>query len=128
MEKYKYTVEFEINASPKMIYPYLATASGLEAWFADNVAINKQVFDITWDDEIHPAKIIAKRTNNHIRYQFLNGEEEDNLPYLDFKIEYNEMTQTTFLKITDYSEMDSKDDLNDMWHQLIGQLKEIMGA
>lgn len=130
MEKYKYVTEFEIKASPKMIFPYLASASGLETWFADHVSVSKdQLYDIIWDEESHPAKIISKRTNHHVRFQFLeDSEEATNLSYLDFKIEYNEITQTTFLKITDYSDMDEQEDLDDMWNQLINQLRATIGT
>jgi molecular chaperone HtpG len=31
--------EYEIKASPKVIYPYLSTASGLQQWFADKVTV-----------------------------------------------------------------------------------------
>ncbi len=131
MEKYKYVAEFEINASPKMLFPYLSTASGLAEWFADSVSVNgDKVFHISWDGVNHPARMVTKRTNAHVRFQFLKEEEpdEDRASYLDFKVEFNEMTQTTFLKVTDYSEMDNEDDLRDMWQQLIDQLKEIIGA
>ena len=34
-----YQFEFEIKASPKVLYPYLSTASGLQQWFADKVTV-----------------------------------------------------------------------------------------
>ena len=55
------------------------------------------------------------------------GEEEDHA-YLEFKIDFNEMTQTSFLRVTDYSEMDDLDELQELWDQLIGNLKEILGS
>ena len=37
MSKIKFELEFPIHASPKMLYQYFATPSGLSEWFADNV-------------------------------------------------------------------------------------------
>ena len=40
MSKQKFMGEYSINASRKMLFPYLSTASGLSLWFADDVNIN----------------------------------------------------------------------------------------
>ena len=40
MSKQKFVGEYPINASRKMLFPYLSTASGLCEWFADDVNIN----------------------------------------------------------------------------------------
>lgn len=41
MSKKSFQAEFEINASKKMLFPYLNSASGLSQWFADDVTINE---------------------------------------------------------------------------------------
>ena len=40
MPKQKFIGEYQINASRKMLFPYLSTATGLCQWFADDVNIN----------------------------------------------------------------------------------------
>ena len=40
MTKQKFVGEYQINASRKMLFPYLSTATGLCQWFADDVNIN----------------------------------------------------------------------------------------
>ena len=40
MAKQKFVGEYPINASRKMLFPYLSTATGLCQWFADDVNIN----------------------------------------------------------------------------------------
>ena len=127
--KYKYSAEFEIRASPKMIYPYLSTPSGLQEWFADEVTTaSDKVYHIFWDGIDHPAKVTARRTNNHIKYQFISENGTNNNSYLEFKVSHNDLTQTSFLKIIDYSEMDDEDDLQELWVQLIDQLREVTGG
>ncbi|MGB0522874.1 MAG: START-like domain-containing protein [Flammeovirgaceae bacterium] len=133
MAKYKYITEFEITASVKMLYPYLSSAAGLQEWFADEVnVIGDKLLDIVWDGVSHPAKIISRRINHHIKYQFIKQaseeEEANELQYLEFRLDYNEMTQTSFLKIIDYSDMDNDEDLSELWEGLIDTLKEKIGA
>ncbi len=131
MAKFKYTTEFEINASPKMVYPYLSTASGLQEWFADSVESDEdKQFDIVWDGDRHQAKVTAKRANNHVKFQFLprNDNDEHDPSILEFRLDYNELTQTTFLKVIDYSDMDNESDLKELWGNLIDNLCEILGS
>jgi len=130
MAKYKYHAEFEIHCDPKRLYQYISTPSGLQEWFADRVIpINEKTFDMIWDKQSHPAKVVSKRLNSHIKFQFTDttGTEED-LNYIEFKIEYSEITQTSFLHITDYSEMTDKSDLDDLWNKLVGYLLDAIGS
>lgn len=131
MGKYKYAREYEINASLKMLWPYLSTASGLQDWFADRVTtIGDKMVDFVWDNENHPAKIISKRTNSHIKYVFHPRKDADNddQAYIEFKVDHNDLTQTSFLKVVDYSDMESDADLDNLWGHLVGTLKEVLGA
>lgn len=131
MAKYKYITEFEIRASVKMLYPYLSSATGLQEWLADEVnVIGDKLLDIVWDGVSHPAKIISRRINHHIKYQFVktDSDEQVDSQYLEFRLDYNEMTQSSFLKVIDYSDMDNEDDLIELWEGLIDTLKEKIGA
>ncbi len=52
MNNLKFHAEYELRASPKMLYPYISTAAGLQQWFADKVTISPDhVFDFLWDKE-----------------------------------------------------------------------------
>ena len=131
MAKFKFTTDFEINASKKMLYGYLNTASGLMEWFADDVNINEdKVYNFLWDGQDHKAKMVSSRTNHHVKFEFLpeDEEDEDDKSYMEFKLEVNELTQTVYLKITDYSYNDDPEELQDLWESLVGQLKETVGG
>lgn len=131
MAKFKYETEFEINSSVNILYPYLSSASGLQEWFADEVnIIGDRLLDIVWDGESHPARIVSKRVNNHIKYAFVDSakEQSQDAQTLEFKIDYNEMTSTSFLKIVDYSEMNDEEDLEGLWEGLIEDLKKVVGS
>lgn len=133
-KKHRYTAEYEINASIKMLFPYLATPQGLASWFAEAVSTVQQgterLYDIIWDSESHLAKITALRTNAHVKYVFIDEHEQDdhNLSFIEFKITHSDMTDTSFLKIIDFSEMDDDDNLRELWDGLIEHLRQNVGA
>jgi uncharacterized protein YndB with AHSA1/START domain len=133
MNKFKYVAEFEINASIKMLYPYLATPNGLSDWFAEKISTvdqEEKIYDIVWDNASHLAKLVSLQTNKHVKFVFLDDDHAlpDDPSYLEFKISHNEMTETTFLKVIDYSEIDSAQDLKELWNNLIQSLLELIGA
>ncbi|MGF1639175.1 MAG: START-like domain-containing protein [Cyclobacteriaceae bacterium] len=133
MGKAKFTFEYEINASRKMLYPYLSSASGLAQWFADDVTVNEdKVFNFIYDDTDHYAKLTIQRLNNLVRFDFLkeNGLSETDIDadYIEFKLETNELTQTTFLKITEFADFESPEEQEEVWTHMLNTLKEIVGG
>jgi uncharacterized protein YndB with AHSA1/START domain len=126
-----FTADFEIHASIKMLYPYIQTASGLSEWFADDVNISpEKVFTFVWDNEEHKAMMSAHRTNHFARFEYLpeSKEDEKDPSYFELRLEINELTQTTFLKVVDYSEMDDVEELHELWEGLIENLKKVVGG
>jgi hypothetical protein len=131
-KKKLFTADFEVHASIKMLYPYIQSASGLAEWFADDVKINNQskVHTFIWDNEQHQAKLTAHRTNHFARFEFLPENEEDGKDpaYFELRLEFNELTQSVFLKIFDYSDFDDQKELIALWHGLIDQLRKTVGG
>ncbi|MBX2943894.1 MAG: ATPase [Cyclobacteriaceae bacterium] len=131
MVKNLFIEDYEIHASAKMLFPYISTASGLSEWFADDVSISpEKVYTFEWDNEQRKAVIASHRTNHFIKFDFIpdNEEDEKDLSYFELRIELNELTQTTFLKVTDYSAFDDPEELRDLWNSLVDQLRSVVGG
>ena len=131
MSKFLYTGDFEINASKAMLYPYLNSASGLSQWFADDVTINEdKVYNFIWDGEDHKAKMVSHRTNHYVKFEFLpeTDEDEEDPAHFEIRPELNELTQSVYIKVIDYSDMEDVDELTDLWQGLIDNLKETVGG
>lgn len=127
MSKFKFVGEYEFKASKKMLYPYLSTASGLAQWFADDVNINEdKIFTIIWDGEQNQARMVSHRTNAQVKFEFVSEDTDPN--YVEFKIDMNELTQSVFIRVTDYSEMDDIEELEELWDSLMTDLREIVGG
>lgn len=134
MKKYRFTGEYEINASPKMLFPYLNTAAGLSQWFADNVNVDEdKTYNFIWDGEDHKARVASQRVNNFIRFEFLNKDEsedsgEKDSSFIEFKLDTNELTQSVFLKVIDNTDVADEEEMEEIWNNLITSLKEIVGG
>lgn len=126
MDKVKYVGEFEFNASKKMLYPYLNSASGLAQWFADDVNITSdKTFVFLWDGQENKAKIATSRLNEQVKFKFISDDEDPN--YVEFLLDKNELTGSVYLQVTDYSDMDAEE-AEDLWTSLVHDLKEIVGG
>ncbi len=131
MGKSKYSVEFEIRASSKMLYPYISTPSGLAQWFADDVNLStEKIYDFIWDGSSHFAIQTNQRLNKFVRFDFLedNKTPSQDPSFIEFRLDLNELTQSSFLRITDYSEVESEEDVIIMWTTLVAVLKETVGG
>ncbi len=127
-----FTADYEIHASVKMLYPYIQSASGLSEWFADDVKINNNDKSLTffWDNEEHRARQVAHRTNHFVRFEFFpeNENDKEDPSYLELRLEANELTQSIFLKIEDYSDFDDQKELSDLWDSLVDTLRKTVGG
>jgi hypothetical protein len=114
-----------------MLFPYIYTASGLSQWMADDVTVNEdKVFNFKWEGEDHKAKMVAHRMNSFVKFEFVpeDGEHDEDPPYIEIRLEMNELTQMVFIAITDYNDMDDDEELMDLWGSLVDSLKEIVGG
>jgi uncharacterized protein YndB with AHSA1/START domain len=130
MSKHKFIAEYELRASPKVLFPYISSASGMQQWFAEKVVLkDSTTFDFLWDGESHVAKLSQLRLNKSAKFDFVpaNTEEKDH-NYLEFKMDVSDLTGSTYLKIVDYSLNTDEDELTELWGDLIYKLKEIVGS
>ncbi|MDX5418043.1 MAG: ATPase [Hymenobacteraceae bacterium] len=129
--KTKFVREYPINASAKLLYPYLSTASGLSQWFCDDVIVDEdKVYNFIWDGRDHYAEMTGHRTNRSVRFLFLDDHKNPipDASYIDFSIESSELTQELFLKVVDYTDEEDVEELEELWEHLLQKLREIVGG
>lgn len=130
MNKFKFSTEFELRASPKVLFPYLSTASGLQQWFCEKaINIDSHTLDFIWDGDHHVAKVVSLRLNKSIKFDFVTADsEEKDHNYLELRLETSDLTQTTYIKIIDYSENHDEAELQELWDEFVYKLKVIVGS
>ena len=130
-KKQLFTADFEMHASVKMLFPYISSASGLGEWLAENVTISpEKVYTFHWDKEEHQAKLIGVRTNHFAKFEYLpeTSQDKKDPSYFELRLETDELTQLTYLKVTDYSDFDDVRELNDLWNSLVEVLRKTVGG
>jgi len=121
MSKDQFVADYQLNASKKIVYTYLSTASGLQEWFADKVRIDEDKnYIFNFDQEDHYAKLNIVKANLHVRWDFFDpkssGSHKES--YIEFKLDEAELTQSLFLKVVDQSNFYSLDELEGIWDGL----------
>jgi len=127
-EKKSYSIEYDFHSSPQLLFQYLSTPSGLSEWFADNVNSRGELFIFIWDDSEEQAKLIQKKNNDRVRFQWQNDEEDFDQYYFEFKIQVDEITKDVSLIITDFAEEDEIEESKMLWDNLVSDLKQVLGA
>ncbi|GAB4277470.1 MAG: START-like domain-containing protein [Marinilabiliales bacterium] len=126
MAKTKYSLEFPMKTSTRVLYNRLSTASGLSEWFADNVHVNGNIFTFIWDNSEENAEMVSKKDQKYVRFKWIDDEDDD--AYFEFKINVHELTGDTSLIITDFAEDDEIDDAKDLWETQVNVLRQILGS
>ena len=112
-----------------MLFPYVSTAGGLSQWFADDVTIDEdKVFHFIWEGDRHRAKLVAQRANSFVKFEYIDDPVNDDNAFTEIKLDENELTQTVFLKVFDYTDNVDAEEAGELWDHLIQNLKEIVGG
>ena len=130
MDQPHFEFEYEVKASPKVLYPYISTASGLQQWFAEKVTIkNGDIFNFFSDDENHLATLTHSKQKKFVKFECNKPEKGDALAYIEIKLDVSELTNATYLKVYDSaSTFKSDEDATELWDYLTDKLKEIVGS
>ena len=126
-KKVKYSLEFEIKSSPKILFNYLSNASSLEEWFADKVTIREGDYVFHWDGSEQRAQIVAKKDNQMIRYKWVTDDKKDD-SFFQFEIVQDEITSDIALMVTDFAEEGEKEENALLWNSQIHSLMHILGC
>jgi len=128
--------EYELNTTPKLLFPFISTADGLQEWFADKAETRpNSTFLFEWDSTDHLAAIDTLKLNKSVRFCFIDSESEvpfvqdrqHQFPFIEFAIVPGNFSQSVFLRVTDLTEA-SEDDIEETWDYLVGSLKDRIGG
>jgi len=126
--KTQFELEFVIQASPQLLYQYLFTPSGLSEWFADNVNSRSDKYQFFWDDSEEEALLLKKKTNEFVRFRWLNDEDDQDDYFFEMRIQVDEITKDVSLIVTDFCDEDEEEDAKLLWDNQISDLKQVLGS
>jgi uncharacterized protein YndB with AHSA1/START domain len=125
-DKVKFQLEFPVRSSPKMLYQYVSTPSGLSEWFANDVNFRGEVYTFFWDDSEERAKLMSRKPNVYIRMKW--EEDDDPKSYFEFRIVIDELTKDVSLIVTDFADEDDLEGAKLLWDTQIHELLHTLGS
>ena len=105
-----------------------STASGLSEWFSDDVNYRGEKYTFFWGETEEYARVLSKKINEKIRYQWITEEDDEEDYFFEFKIEMDEITKDVSLIITDFSDEDELEEAKLLWDSLVSDLKQVLGS
>lgn len=125
-EKIQFEQEFVIKSSPKLLYNYISTPSALSEWFAENVDLKDNIYTFHWEGSEEQAKIVSKTVGKHIKFKWLEDEDEDT--FVELRIQEDDLTKDLALIITDFAYEDELEEAKLLWESQINDLHDIIGV
>jgi|TARA_R110001632_G_scaffold51867_10_gene128993 uncharacterized protein YndB with AHSA1/START domain len=125
-DKIKFEIEFVVQASPSLLYQYMATPSGMSEWFADNVNSRGEFYTFIWDGSEEKAILLGKKNGERIKFRWVEDENEDY--YFELRLVVDEITKDVSLIVTDFAEEDEVDEGKMFWENQISELKQVIGS
>lgn len=127
-EKERFELEFLLKTSPKVLDNMISTPSGLSEWFAEDVNIKDEVYTFIWDGSEEEARLVNKKVNSRIKFQWIEDEEDDLDTFFELRYEIDPMTKMVVLTVTDFADPDEVEESQRFWENQIGELKRTLGA
>jgi hypothetical protein len=124
-KKEKFQLEFEMKSSPKILFNYISTASGLSEWFADDVRVKDSIYTFVWEGTETRAKLTHKRENQMARFNWIDDPEKT---FFEIEIITDDITGDIGLIVSDFSEKDDVDEMKRLWQSQIHNLRMIIGS
>lgn len=123
-EKVQIHLEYIINSSPRILYPFIQEPNALSQWFADDVNFKEGIYEFIWEDEVNKAKLVTNKENKLVRFKWI----DDDPYYFEIEIIQDELTNDVALVITDHVKQDNLEDRKKIWDNSIGYLQSVIGA
>ena len=127
-KKKEFVIEYDFQSSPQLLFQYLSTPSGLSEWFSDDVNYRGEKYTFFWGESEEHARVLSKKINEKIRFQWITEEDDEEDYFFEFKIQMDEITKDVSLIITDFSEEDELEEAKLLWDSLVSDLKQVLGS
>ncbi|MBE2246199.1 MAG: SRPBCC domain-containing protein [Candidatus Competibacteraceae bacterium] len=124
--KIKIELEYLIRSSPRILYNFLSTPSGLSEWFADNVNIHHDVYTFIWEGSEEKARLLVAREFDLVRFKWLATDIDDT--YFELRIKIDELTNDVALIVTDFAPKEELQEVQMLWNKQIDQLIKSLGS
>ena len=120
---HKFTLEFPIKVSPRLLFTLISTAEGLARWFADRVNVNEDEFHFEWEGSSQHARLIEAKEPEYVRFEWTDDFHEGFS--LEMHINHEPVSGESALVVSDYSEASDMEFTQMWWTTQVGRLQRM---
>ena len=123
----KVHLEYPLNGNSRnIVWDFIGTVGGLEAWMADKITERDGVYTFLWGkNETREAELLGRREGAYIRFHWLD---EAPKTYFELRINVSELTKAHVLEITEVAHNEEEEDLKQMWESQMEELRRAAGV
>ena len=122
----KVHLQYPLNGNSRgIVWDFIGTTGGLEAWMADKIVERNGVYTFQWGkDETREAELMGRREGAYIRFHWLD---EGPKTYFELRINVSALTKAHVLEITEVAHNEEEEDLKQMWESQMEELRRVAG-
>lgn len=122
----RYTLEFPIRTTPKLLFTLISSPEGLSRWFADQVRVDDQVFCFQWKDSQQTAELLDYKEFEYVKFRWTDDFHEGYI--LELHIRQETLSGEVALEVTDYSEASDMEFNQRLWNTQVGKLQRLFST
>lgn len=122
----RYTLEFPIRTTPKLLFTLISSPEGLSRWFADQVRVDDQVFCFQWKDSQQTAELVDYKEFEYVKFRWTDDFHEGYI--LELHIRQETLSGEVALEVTDYSEASDMEFNQRLWNTQVGKLQRLFST
>ena len=124
--KQRIELEFSMHSSVPILFNYISTPTGLQAWFADQVSARNQVLHFEWEDgSSNAAELVKTVQNKLVRLHWVESPEDE---YFELHIVQDELTGDVGLMVIDFCLEEERESTAMLWESQVDMLRSVIGA
>jgi len=123
---HKFTQEFSIKVSAKLLFTLISTSEGLARWFADKVTVTDDIFVFEWEGSFQTARLAEFKENEYVKFEWLDDFHEGFSMIME--IQHESISGESGLIISDYAEASDVDFSKMWWTTQVGMLQRLFNS
>ncbi len=120
---HKFTLEFPMKVSPRLLFTLISTAEGMARWFAERVNVQGDLYHFEWEGSEQSARLLESKEPEYVRFEWTDDFHEGFI--LEMRISHQPVSGEAALIVSDYSEASDMDFTQMWWTTQIAKLQRL---
>jgi uncharacterized protein YndB with AHSA1/START domain len=119
----KFTLEFHMKVSPRLLFTLISTSEGLARWFADKVNVKDDIYLFEWEGSQQTARLLESKEPEYVRFEWTDDFHEGFI--LEMQIRHEPVSGESALIVSDFSEENDIEFTQMWWNTQVARLQRM---